>query len=96
MHGKISLIEHDSLGLFKGLPQKIEVMRYHSLITSMLPKNIVVSSHVLNGDEQEIMALRHKKFPIEGIQFHPESFMTEGGKTMLENFLLQPHNPLNI
>lgn len=88
MHGKTSAIEHDMKGVFAGLPQGIEVMRYHSLIAeeASLPAALEISART-TGD-REIMGLRHKTLPIEGIQFHPESFATEGGKVMLRNFLL--------
>jgi len=93
MHGKTSLIEHDEKGVFKGLPQNLEVMRYHSLIVEInsLPAELEITSRTKNtdGEEFEIMGLRHKKYPIEGIQFHPESFGTEGGKKMLENFIME-------
>jgi len=87
MHGKTSLIKHDGLGIFKNLPQNLEVMRYHSLIAekSSLPKSLKITA--ISEDSNEIMGLRHKVYPIEGIQFHPESFATEGGKLMLSNFL---------
>jgi len=87
MHGKTSLIQHDGLGIFKDLPQNLEVMRYHSLIAekSSLPKSLKITA--LSEDSNEIMGLRHRVYPIEGIQFHPESFATEGGKLMLSNFL---------
>lgn len=86
MHGKTSIISHDGKGVFKGLPQGLEVMRYHSLVAEKksLPKVLEITSEA----KGEIMGLRHKKYPIEGIQFHPESFATEGGKKILENFLL--------
>ena len=87
MHGKTSLIKHDGQGIFKNLPQSLEVMRYHSLIAekSSLPKILKITA--LSQDTKEIMGLRHKIYPIEGIQFHPESFATEGGKLLLTNFL---------
>lgn len=87
MHGKTSLIKHDGLGIFTGLPQDIEVMRYHSLVAekSSLPNSLKITA--LSKDTCEIMGLRHKIYPIEGIQFHPESFATEGGKQILTNFL---------
>ncbi|TSC87123.1 MAG: glutamine amidotransferase of anthranilate synthase [Parcubacteria group bacterium Gr01-1014_8] len=87
MHGKTSEIEHDEKGVFAGLPQGLEVMRYHSLVAEKesLPSSLVVTSTA--KDSGEIMGLRHVKYPIEGIQFHPESFATEGGKRLLENFL---------
>lgn len=89
MHGKTSPIEHDGKGVFAGLPQGIEVMRYHSLIAerASLPDTLLVSAHTTDAID-EIMGLRHKTLPVEGIQFHPESFATEGGKLMLKNFLL--------
>jgi anthranilate synthase component 2 len=87
MHGKTSLVRHDGKGIFTGLPQDIEVMRYHSLVVTDLPKDLIVVTAKTSGGEEEVMGLRHKTFPIEGIQFHPESFATEGGKQMLENFL---------
>ncbi len=90
MHGKTSYIQHDGKGLFKDLPQDIEVMRYHSLVAEKktLPKCLKITA--LSNDTKEIMGLRHKEFPIEGIQFHPESFATEGGKLLLTNFLFTP------
>lgn len=88
MHGKISEIVHDGMGVFKGLPQNIEVMRYHSLIAEKksLPDCLKITA--TSSDTNEIMGLRHKKYPIEGVQFHPESFATEGGKLLLTNFLM--------
>ncbi|MDH4262484.1 MAG: aminodeoxychorismate/anthranilate synthase component II [Spirochaetia bacterium] len=92
MHGKTSLIDHDEKGIFTGLPQNLEVMRYHSLIVASesIPDDLVITSRSKFIDQEgyEIMGLRHKQYPIEGIQFHPESFATEGGKKMLENFIL--------
>jgi len=86
LHGKTSSISHDGKGVFKGLPQKLEVMRYHSLIAdpARIPDCLEVSAKAING---KIMGLRHKHLAIEGIQFHPESFATEAGKDMLKNFL---------
>lgn len=88
MHGKTSTIKHDGLGIFRGLPQKLKVMRYHSLIAekSTLPESLKITSESL--DTGEIMGLRHITYPIEGIQFHPESFATEAGKLLLANFLI--------
>ncbi|MCK5027118.1 MAG: aminodeoxychorismate/anthranilate synthase component II [Candidatus Pacebacteria bacterium] len=87
MHGKTSIIEHDGKGVFDGLPQDLEVMRYHSLTVdaTSMPDCLEITSTV--KDNNDIMGLRHKKYPIEGVQFHPESFATEGGKQMLKNFL---------
>lgn len=89
MHGKTSIIEHDEQGVFKGLPQDLEVMRYHSLVADRqtLPECLKITAQ--SKDTKEIMGLRHKTYPIEGIQFHPESFATEGGKEILTNFLFQ-------
>lgn len=87
MHGKTSMIEHDGKGVFADLPQGIEVMRYHSLVAepAALPAYLTVTATA--KDSGEIMGLRHTKYPIEGIQFHPESFATEGGKQIIKNFL---------
>lgn len=89
MHGKTSLIQHDGKGIFSNLPQEIEGMRYHSLIADRksLPKSLIITAE--SKDTGEIMGLRHKTYPIEGIQFHPESFATEGGKIVMQNFLFQ-------
>lgn len=102
MHGKTSIVKHDGKGVFAGLPQNIEIMRYHSLIAEResLPECLEVTAVVKDKGENsnsifdldsysEIMGLRHKQYPIEGIQFHPESFATEGGKVMLRNFLFK-------
>lgn len=89
MHGKTSIIEHDGKGVFAGLPQNIEIMRYHSLIAEKETLPECLSITATSRDTGEVMGLRHKTYPIEGIQFHPESFATEGGKQILENFLRQ-------
>lgn len=91
MHGKTSEIMHDEKGVFTGLPQGLEVMRYHSLIADKksLPKELVITATA--GENGEIMGIRHRHFPIEGIQFHPESFATEAGRRMLENFIQQTY-----
>lgn len=90
MHGKTSFIKHNEKGIFKNLPQNLEVMRYHSLIVDnkKIPNCLEITSTVLSGNSKgEIMGLRHKKYPITGIQFHPESFATEGGNKIIKNFL---------
>jgi para-aminobenzoate synthetase component 2 len=86
MHGKISEICHDSATIFRGLPYRFKATRYHSLIVekASLPETLEVSATTPDGI---IMGLRHRDFPIEGVQFHPESVMTEHGRTLLENFL---------
>lgn len=91
MHGKTSMIRHDGKGVFQNLPQELLVMRYHSLVAdpSNLPDCLEISATVDGLSDGEIMGLRHKEYPIEGIQFHPESFATEAGKQMLSNFLFQ-------
>lgn len=88
MHGKISVIEHDGKGVFSGLPQGIEVMRYHSLVAEKesLPECLIITATVQSTGE--VMGLRHREYPIEGVQFHPESFASEGGKMLLSNFIL--------
>lgn len=89
MHGKTSRINHDGKGVFANLPQNLEVMRYHSLVANPdnLPDSLEISAWVESDFGKEIMGLRHKQYPIEGIQFHPESFATEGGMEMLRNFI---------
>jgi anthranilate synthase component 2 len=87
MHGKTSVIHHNATGVFAGVPQKIAIMRYHSLIVEKesLPECLAITAQV--EETGEIMGLRHKHYPIVGVQFHPESFATDAGKTMLGNFL---------
>lgn len=105
MHGKISPISHTGRGLFDGIPDQLEVMRYHSLIAEAqsLPnclavtalvgdvhvKDLVGSSLAGQVGSFEIMGVAHKDYPIQGIQFHPESFATEGGKELIRNFLFK-------
>ncbi|MBE7438567.1 MAG: aminodeoxychorismate/anthranilate synthase component II [Spirochaetales bacterium] len=89
MHGKQSLIEHDGSVLFTHLPEQIEVMRYHSLVVQKLPDELRITARTCD-DRKEIMAIEHIKKPMFGIQFHPESFGTEGGQIMLRNFLFAP------
>lgn len=87
MHGKTSLIEHNQRGIFRNLPNRLSVMRYHSLVVDKksLPKCLEITA--ISLDTKEIMGLRHRDYPIVGIQFHPESFATDGGMQMIENFL---------
>ena len=86
MHGKTSMIEHDGLGVFSGLPRPCEVGRYHSLIAApeTLPAELMVSARTAEG---EIMGVRHRELQVEGVQFHPESILTPEGPRLLENFL---------
>ena len=88
MHGKTSLVAHDGTGVFAGLPSPLEVMRYHSLVIepSSLPSALVVTAHAVDAPT-EIHAVRHADYPVFGVQFHPESIMTQHGKQMLANFL---------
>lgn len=91
MHGKLSDIHHDGKGVFKGLESPFEATRYHSLVISQdsLPDCLEVTAWTLDqaGKREEIMGVRHKEFPVEGVQFHPESILTEHGHAMLRNFL---------
>ncbi|MDX1342035.1 MAG: aminodeoxychorismate/anthranilate synthase component II [Reinekea sp.] len=103
MHGKISPINHDGTGVFQQMPDQLEVMRYHSLIASAatLPECLRVNATVgsltkadfnnrdklTSAGDFEIMGVEHNDYPIYGIQFHPESFATEGGKDLIRNFL---------
>jgi anthranilate synthase/aminodeoxychorismate synthase-like glutamine amidotransferase len=89
MHGKMSTIHHDGRGVFQGLPNPLEAIRYHSLAVYRegLPDSLEVTAWTDSG---LIMGLRHKEYSIEGIQFHPESIMTEAGKELLRNFLNMP------
>ncbi len=86
MHGKSSLIHHDGRTVYRGLPNPFRAIRYHSLLIDRraLPACLEVSAESETG---EIMGVRHKQYAVEGVQFHPESIMTEGGKTLLKNFL---------
>ena len=86
MHGKTSPVHHDGKGVFRGLPNPFNAVRYHSLaiFRENLPQELEVTAWTENG---LIMGVRHKEHPVEGIQFHPESIMTENGKELLSNFL---------
>jgi len=86
MHGKTSPIHHEGQGLFAGLPSPFNATRYHSLVVEResLPDSLEITAWVENG---EIMGLRHRSLPVWGVQFHPESILTEGGMDILRNFL---------
>lgn len=92
MHGKTSPIHHDGRGVFAGLPSPFEATRYHSLVVEResLPECLEVSAWTehADGSVDEIMGLRHRAWPIEGVQFHPESILTRHGHDLLRNFLL--------
>jgi anthranilate synthase component 2 len=86
MHGKTSLIEHDGMGLFEDVPQSFTATRYHSLVVdeASLPDELEITARTPDG---VIMGLRHRKYPIEGIQFHPESILTVEGPRLIANWL---------
>ena len=88
MHGKTSQVVHEGTGVFAGLPSPLEVMRYHSLVVerSSLPDSLQVVARAA-GDPNEIHGVRHREHPVYGVQFHPESVMTQHGKALLRNFL---------
>ncbi|HET9838855.1 MAG TPA: aminodeoxychorismate/anthranilate synthase component II [Candidatus Angelobacter sp.] len=90
MHGKVSQIRHDGKTVFKDAPSPMTATRYHSLIVAEkgLPKELEISAETTESDgTRVIMGLRHRHFPIEGVQFHPESVLTESGRLLLKNFL---------
>lgn len=91
MHGKTSAVEHDGKGIFAGLQTPLTCTRYHSLVVEeeSLPDELMVTARTLqaNGTGTVIMGLRHRTLPVEGVQFHPESVLTEGGHQMIRNFL---------
>ncbi len=89
MHGKASTIRHDGSALFCNLPTPFEAGRYHSLVVerSSFPPSLEVTAE---SDDDEIMALRHREFPVQGVQFHPESVLTRDGKKILASFLSAP------
>jgi para-aminobenzoate synthetase component 2 len=95
MHGKTSPIEHDGRTIFRGLPQPFAATRYHSLVLdpSTVPDGLEISARSPDG---VIMALRHRRFPIEGVQFHPESILTLAGKQLLSNFLNAYLRPMSV
>jgi anthranilate synthase/aminodeoxychorismate synthase-like glutamine amidotransferase len=86
MHGKTSLIRHDAAGIFAGLPNPLRATRYHSLVVAKdgLPADLAITAE---SEEGEIMALRHRRWPVVGLQFHPEAVLTEHGYDLLRNFL---------
>ncbi|HSB70587.1 MAG TPA: aminodeoxychorismate/anthranilate synthase component II [Candidatus Methylomirabilis sp.] len=89
MHGKTSPILHDGRSVFAGLPNPFEATRYHSLLIQRegIPACLAISAETAEG---EIMGVRHRTHPVEGVQFHPESILTQAGKALLRNFLVQP------
>jgi len=90
MHGKTSPVQHDGKTIFSGLPSPMTATRYHSLIVAEedLPRELEISASTVERDgSRVIMGLRHRKYPVEGVQFHPESVLTDAGKRLIENFL---------
>jgi anthranilate synthase/aminodeoxychorismate synthase-like glutamine amidotransferase len=90
MHGKTSSVEHDGKTIFRGLPSPLEATRYHSLVVEEegLPRELEITARSREKDGSSvIMGLRHRRFPVEGVQFHPESVLTQEGKKLLKNFL---------
>ena len=84
VHGKASTISHDGLGVYEGLPDEVEVGRYHSLSAHSIPEALVVTATSPDG---EVMGVRHRELPVEGVQFHPESVLTPSGPDVARNFL---------
>jgi anthranilate synthase component 2 len=97
MHGKTSMIHHDGKGVFRGVPNPFEATRYHSLVVEQasLPDCLEVSAWTIgpNGERDEIMGLRHASLAVEGVQFHPESILTQHGHALLKNFLTREGGP---
>lgn len=89
MHGKVSRIHHEGEGVFAGLTQPFEATRYHSLVIdrATLPESLEVTAWTDDEGDAEIMGIRHREWPLEGVQFHPESILTVEGKALLQNFL---------
>ena len=97
MHGKTSRVAHDGTGLFDGIPSPLEVMRYHSLVVeaATLPASLRVTATAID-DASEIHAIQHVTYPVWGVQFHPESILTQHGKRILQNFLgMAVPNPIS-
>ena len=84
MHGKTSPIHHDGAGIFQDLPNPFQAMRYHSLIVEEVPAGFEITART---DQNELMGIRHEEWPLEGVQFHPESYRTDTGIQILKNFL---------
>ena len=92
MHGKMSRIQHNEKGVFAGIPEDIQVTRYHSLVVEDLPEVLEATAWTTEVDgSKTLMALRHKQYPLHGVQFHPESIASEHGHKMLKNFLDDPY-----
>lgn len=85
-HGRTSVVEHDGVGIFRGLPNPLEATRYHSLavVEPTVPDDLIITAR---ADDGEVMGIRHRTYPVEGVQFHPESVLTEHGAQMIRNWL---------
>lgn len=90
MHGKVSGIHHDGTGVYRGLPSPFPATRYHSLVIAELPEELRVNAWAEEAGGRTVMGVRHTAYPVHGVQFHPESFLTEAGKLILKNFLEDP------
>jgi len=84
LHGKASAVTHDGRGVFRGLPERFDAGRYHSLAATRLPEELEPTAY---SDDGEVMAVRHRRLPVEGVQFHPESVLTPLGPELARNFL---------
>jgi len=90
-HGEVARIEHDGRGVFAGVPQGFAAVRYHSLAAVMLPDELEASAWTSDAEEDRVvMGVRHRSLPLEGVQFHPESILSEHGATLVANFLGRP------
>lgn len=87
MHGKTSQIHHDGSGVFRGLSEPFTATRYHSLVVEDLPPDLRVNAWVDEAGGRTVMGLEHARYPTFGVQFHPESILTQSGKKLLSNFL---------
>jgi anthranilate synthase component II len=87
MHGKTSKINHDGTAMFKDVPNEVTATRYHSLIVTDTPAELIPNAWVNDNGEEIIMGMRHRDYPVWGVQFHPESILTQSGHKMLQNFL---------
>ncbi len=93
LHGKVSEIHHDGSGLYRGLENPFLATRYHSLAVYDPPPDLLVNAWAEEAGGRTVMGLRHRLFPLHGVQFHPESYLTEVGKRILKNFLEDPWRP---
>jgi len=87
MHGRTSAVQHDGSGIFAGIPSPVTVTRYHSLVTEDIPDELSVNAWTEDDGQRVVMGLRHREYPVWGVQFHPESILSEQGREMLDNFL---------